>query len=91
MGNDGHRYYEIRYRHNGRDVVARVGENDPLEHAPVIAIFRAAHRSGPFLICTPNRGVVRGDPIMADGSDRTYAIKFEDTSHAELNARNDAV
>ena len=34
------RYYEIRYRHNGQDMLARVGEPDPLERQTVIAIFK---------------------------------------------------
>lgn len=31
----------------------------------VVAIFRTA--GGPFLVCTPNRGVVRGDAMLTDG------------------------
>jgi hypothetical protein len=72
------RYYEIFYRHNGQDMHARVGENDPLEREPVIAIFRAKHSGGPFMVCTPNRGVVRGEPILASGDAR--AIEFEPAS-----------
>ncbi|TIR27204.1 MAG: hypothetical protein E5X07_28445 [Mesorhizobium sp.] len=51
---------------------------DPLEGQIVIAIFRTARENGPFLICTPDRGVIRGHPILADGGPHTRAIHFED-------------
>lgn len=71
------RYFAIYYTHNGRDLVAKVGEPEPLTGEMVIAIFRTERESGPFLICTPNRGVIRGEPILADGSHSTRAIHFE--------------
>lgn len=55
------RIYEIHYRHNGDDLVATVGEPEPLTKEPVIVILE----SNPFLICTPLRGVVRELPILA--------------------------
>lgn len=72
------RYYAIYYRHNGKELKAVVGEMDPLEGQIVIAIFRTARENGPFLICTPDRGVIRGHPILADGGPHTRAIHFED-------------
>ena len=56
------RCYAIYYRHNGKELKAVVGEPDPLEGEIVVAIFRTVRDSGPFLVCTPNRGVVRGHP-----------------------------
>jgi len=72
---DGKRYYEIFYRHNGKDLRARVGDNDPLERELVVAIFKAKHTAGPFMVCTPNRGVVRGGPIFASGDAK--AVEFD--------------
>jgi len=69
------RYYAIYYKHNGKEMRARVGEAPPLTGELVIAIFRTERESGPFLICTPNRGVLRGEPILANGNAR--AIEFE--------------
>jgi hypothetical protein len=63
------------YRHNGKELRARVGDPDSLER--VVAIFRSSLERGPFFVCTPNRGVVRGDPILADGGPNTRAIHFE--------------
>ena len=72
------RYYSIYYSHNGKSMKAVVGEPDPLTGELVCAIFRTARANGPFLICTPNRGIVRGDPILADGGPNTRAVHFED-------------
>lgn len=69
------RYFAIYYRHNGKDMVAKVGEPAPLTGELVCAIFRTAHQGGPFLVCTPNRGVIRGGPILASHDAR--AIEFE--------------
>ena len=72
---NGKRYYEIFYRDKGTDLHARVGDNDPLERELVVAIFRAKHTTGPFMVCTPNRGVVRGGPIFASGD--ATAVEFD--------------
>jgi hypothetical protein len=69
------RYYAIYYEHNGIEHRARVGDPEPLTNETVVAIFRTERESGPFLICTPNRGVTRGDPVLANGNAR--AIQFE--------------
>lgn len=58
------RIYRVDYRHNGRDYVSIVGEREP-EGEPVIAIFEAFNPSPVYMICTPNRGVVTGGPILA--------------------------
>jgi hypothetical protein len=71
------RYYAIYYRHNGQDLQARIGEPEPLTGEMVIAIFRSGRTNGPFLICTPGRGVIRGDPVLANGGPTTRAIHFE--------------
>lgn len=69
------RYYSLHFRHNGRDHMATVGNEDPLTHELVIAIFRSHMESGPFYICTPNRGVLRGEPILASGN--SSGVLFE--------------
>lgn len=58
------RIYSVHYRHNGRRYVSTVGEREP-EGEPVIAILEAYNPTPLYMICTPNRGVVRGDPILA--------------------------
>jgi len=72
------RYYAIYYRHEGRELVAKVGEPEALTGETVIAILRTDRENGPFLICTPNRGAGRGSPVFANGGPHTRAHPFED-------------
>lgn len=58
------RVYRVAYRHNGRDLVATVGERD-IDGETVIAILEAFNPGPIYMICTRDRGVVRGDPILA--------------------------
>lgn len=64
------RIYEIHYEHNGDSLVATVDQPEPLTKAPVIAILE----SNSYLICTPERGVLRGMPILAGQPDRVVAF-----------------
>jgi hypothetical protein len=72
------RYYEINYRYNDQAMWARVGELDPLEGQMVIAIFKAKYSHGPYLVCTHDRGVAQGEPILA--SSDAQAVEFEPES-----------
>lgn len=58
------RVYRVVYQHSGRDLIATVGEKD-IDGETVIAILEAYNPGPIYMICTPNRGVVRGDPILA--------------------------
>lgn len=55
------RVYSVRYRHNGKNFHSIVGEPHEVTRELVCAILETAHC---WLICTPNRGVVRGSPIL---------------------------
>ncbi|TGS95267.1 hypothetical protein EN814_16320 [Mesorhizobium sp. M2D.F.Ca.ET.171.01.1.1] len=69
-------FYSISYTQNSKREVAVVGEHHVVNGEVVIFILKAADGSGPYLICTENRGVARGGPILADGSWRTNATPF---------------
>ncbi|WP_298123338.1 hypothetical protein [Brevundimonas sp.] len=58
------RVYRVMYQHNGRDLIATVGEKD-IDGETVIAILEGYNPGPIYMICTPTRGVVRGDPILA--------------------------
>ncbi|RUV13037.1 MULTISPECIES: hypothetical protein [unclassified Mesorhizobium] len=73
---DPQRYYSISYTHNGRREVATVGEPHVINGEPVLLILKERRNGAPFLICTENRGVVRGGPILASGDWQTNAIDF---------------
>jgi hypothetical protein len=65
--------YSLRYIHDGKWYEAQVGEPDGLTKEKVIAILK----SNAYLICTPNRGVIRDMPILV-GPESAYDIKYFD-------------
>jgi hypothetical protein len=64
------RIYSLSYRYNGQKYFARVSEVETLTHDFVVAILK----SNAYLICTKNRGVLRGEPILVGYQD---AISIE--------------
>ena len=66
--------FSIAFNHDGKDYIARVGEKYSVTGEMVMAILE----SETFLVCTPNRGVLRGMPILV-GKNEVYSIEdFED-------------
>lgn len=63
----------IRYRHNGNEYLAQVGDSD-YSDGLVVSIFEAPNA---FLVCTPTRGVIRGEPIIVGISDVSYIDDFD--------------
>ena len=59
------RIFSIAYQYKGKNYHVEVGKPDPRSHELVIAILE----STTYLVCTPNRGVVRGIPILV-GQDK---------------------
>ena len=54
------RIFHVAYRHNEQDFEAQVGEPEPRTGEVCVAILESAS----FLVCTENRGVARGVPIL---------------------------
>jgi hypothetical protein len=52
--------FRIEYVHGGKTEQAEVGKRSDVNQEEVLAILE----SNAFLVCTPNRGVLRGDPIL---------------------------
>jgi hypothetical protein len=67
------RIYRLRYVHNGQELTAEVGKPEPLTGEPIIVILD----SDPYLICTPNRGVARGTPILAGRGAVREVVDFD--------------
>lgn len=65
--------YRVSYRHNGKHYEAQVGEEESRELGgeKVIAILE----SNTYLVCTPNRGVVRGAPCMV-GLNEIISVEY---------------
>lgn len=72
------RIYSIAYRHNGIEMIATVGK-EPNKYyqtaGPVIAIL---FRTGCYAICTANRRVLRGEPILVGEQSVSSVRRFED-------------
>lgn len=67
------RIFSIAYQHEGKDYHVEVGKPDPRNSELVIAILE----STTYLVCTPNRGVVRGIPILVGQDKVGKTIDFE--------------
>lgn len=59
------RIFQINYQHGSRPFVAEVGRPDPITGELVIVILE----SNAYLVCTTNRGVLRGAPILVGKDD----------------------
>lgn len=71
------RIRKVYFRHNGQDYEAEVGKlfSDLREEATII--LEAAHHRLIYL-CTPNRGVVRGEPYLIGARDSgAYLVDFD--------------
>jgi hypothetical protein len=70
------RVHAIHYNHNGAEYHAVVGDQDPIEHETVIAIFFEPLRNV-YHVCTPNRAVIHGYPILVGGPDVFEHVDFD--------------
>ena len=57
------RISSIDFRDRGQLLHAQVGEVDPITGEMVIVILETPGNQ-PYLVCTPNRGVLRGMPVL---------------------------
>ncbi len=69
--------FSIRYKHDGNDYYAEVGKIALQNGEEVIAILESSYVHDPksivYLICTTNRGFLRGMPILV-GKDSAYSV-----------------
>ena len=68
------RVFSIAYQKHGKDYYVEVGKPDPRNKELVIAIFESIT----YLVCTPNRGVLRGMPILIGKSELKDITDFPD-------------
>ena len=66
------RIFSIAYQKHGKDYYAEVGKPDPRNGELVIAILDSVT----YLVCTPNRGVLRGIPILVGDSELRKITEF---------------
>ena len=67
------RIFSIAYRHERQDYYVEVGKPDPRVKEVVIAILE----SKTYLVCTPNRGVVRSIPLLVNQGKVGEVIDFQ--------------
>lgn len=71
------RIRKVYFRHKGQEYEAEVGKLFREIQEETIFIVEAAHRRLIYL-CTPHRGVVRGDPYLVDARDSgTFIVDFD--------------
>ncbi|WP_234733190.1 hypothetical protein [Tellurirhabdus bombi] len=68
------RVYSITFEDNGQELTETVGKSSPIAHENVVAIFETEDI---YLICTTNRGILRGLPIAAGKWAITRAELFD--------------
>jgi hypothetical protein len=74
---DDARIQSITFRDRGGTVRAEVGQLDPCEGKVVMAILRTSAEVKRYLICTANRGVFRGDPIVVEDHEVSRVEPFD--------------
>ena len=68
------RIFSIAYQKRGNDYYVEVGKPNPRNGEIVIAILESVT----YLVCTPNRGVLRGMPILVGESELKDITDFPD-------------
>ena len=74
------RIYSIKYRHEGKLYYAEVGLPDPRVEEKVLVILQ----SNTFLVCTYNRGVIRGGPVLVGKNEAIEVTYFREKSVPDL-------
>lgn len=67
------RVYSIEFTYKGNRVIETVGELSPSNGEPVYAIFE---NGDTFYTCTPNNGVLRGEPLTISGVEKTVYFDY---------------
>jgi hypothetical protein len=67
------RIFRVTWIHEGKAIDCKVGEREPYGGETVVAILE----SNAFLVCTANRGVLRGEPILVGRQEVSSIIDFD--------------
>jgi hypothetical protein len=67
------RIFRIEYSHEGKSYIAEVGQSSQVNRELVLVILE----SNAYLICTGNRGVLRGEPILVGKGEVRSVTEFE--------------
>ena len=67
------RIFSLTYEQGGKEFHCEVGQPDPRNGEVVLIILE----STTYLVCTANRGVIRGEPILVGAEDARRIEDFE--------------
>lgn len=72
--------FKLEFRHDGKTYTAEVGKKETLTgyNEIVVLILSPLEQHNPYIICTPNRGVIKGGPIMVGKHDIISCDYFEE-------------
>lgn len=68
------RIFSIHYAHNGISYYAEVGQIEKRTKEIIVAILESERC---YFVCTPNRGVLRGAPILVGKNEAGLINKFD--------------
>jgi len=74
---EARRVRRLDYRLGGEALHIEIGD-EVIDHEPALLILRAADEPV-YYVCTPNWGVLRGEPWLVDDDEHTRAEDFEVT------------
>ena len=69
------RLYQLVYEDNGQEYTETVGEASAFGGERIVAIFQAEDK---YFVCTANKGVVKGLPMMVGDWAVVRVVPFED-------------
>jgi len=67
------RIFSLDFRDQGKPCHVEVGKRHPITGEIVVAILD----SNCYLVCTPNRGVARGMPLLVGKQEVSWVVDFE--------------
>lgn len=68
------RIFSVTYRHEGKEYYAEVGKIEQRTGELICAILESIT----YLVCTPNRGVLRGEPVLVGKEEIRSIVDFTD-------------
>jgi hypothetical protein len=67
------RIFRLTFKEEGKECQAQVGKQDPITGEIIVAILE----SNAYLVCTPNRFLRRGEPLMVGREEARWVEEFE--------------
>jgi len=66
--------YKINFKHDGKEYSETIGEVSKFNGELAVVIFETDNL---YLLCTPSRGVIKGEPILVSKNVNTSIMVFK--------------